>query len=600
MQTENSLINRQETQNQILNPESIFQAQVQEVQQFTNQNAKEGKIQLIQEKENLMVIEKNDNLSFYLESCSYKENVSLLEIGIPQQNLYFEEDELNLDPSTWNSQIQQPIIENHEKISFDELFLTDYELQNFQNAPTHWNSQTICQDKISLKVESKDLDKTSADALRNQAQDVQNLKGIKRDHQSKPLINQDNQACKGNISCNNLVKIDFDSNQEINFPFQIQKQNSLALSQVYGHTQQPQIMMHDMNLENQQLLQLQKMAQDYYVSKNTNANQFLDANQEFQINYAHKQNQLDEINYQANSFSINESRFRKALSQIRIKSGELSLIQKSNMNKYSNSIEILSESNQLTDLALLCENKAQEISHEQQPETQHDLEVGSQQGILKKSKNVKAKKRMDSFDDGQFTFEKELQNEASKKKQSKKPNSIDQNELIIISYSLETTFVPTKKSKCTCKKSQCLKLYCDCFALGGVCGPDCGCLNCENKEQNQESVVLEARKKIIGRNPEAFQPKVVEVGPAQMSQNDADKQHRKGCNCKNSGCQKNYCECFQFGLECNKNCRCIGCSNCLTKESSVSLLKKRCSYKNNLLSLKEHSGIYKRRKSDNL
>jgi hypothetical protein len=39
--------------------------------------------------------------------------------------------------------------------------------------------------------------------------------------------------------------------------------------------------------------------------------------------------------------------------------------------------------------------------------------------------------------------------------------------------------------------------------------------------------------KLMGRNKEAFTPKIIE-----------NKTHFKGCNCKNSRCEKNYCECF--------------------------------------------------------
>lgn len=34
--------------------------------------------------------------------------------------------------------------------------------------------------------------------------------------------------------------------------------------------------------------------------------------------------------------------------------------------------------------------------------------------------------------------------------------------------------------RCNCKKSKCLKLYCDCFASGYGCSDDCNCVNCEN------------------------------------------------------------------------------------------------------------------------
>ena len=37
-----------------------------------------------------------------------------------------------------------------------------------------------------------------------------------------------------------------------------------------------------------------------------------------------------------------------------------------------------------------------------------------------------------------------------------------------------------KKLTCHCVKSRCLKLYCDCFANGDCCRPECKCNNCLN------------------------------------------------------------------------------------------------------------------------
>ena len=39
-------------------------------------------------------------------------------------------------------------------------------------------------------------------------------------------------------------------------------------------------------------------------------------------------------------------------------------------------------------------------------------------------------------------------------------------------------FVPMRK--CTCKKSQCKKKYCECFSAGLKCSEECECLGCEN------------------------------------------------------------------------------------------------------------------------
>eukprot|EP00216_Chloropicon_sp_CCMP2111_P005863 CAMPEP_0198240510 /NCGR_PEP_ID=MMETSP1446-20131203/5602_1 /TAXON_ID=1461542 ORGANISM="Unidentified sp, Strain CCMP2111" /NCGR_SAMPLE_ID=MMETSP1446 /ASSEMBLY_ACC=CAM_ASM_001112 /LENGTH=352 /DNA_ID=CAMNT_0043923243 /DNA_START=102 /DNA_END=1157 /DNA_ORIENTATION=- len=42
--------------------------------------------------------------------------------------------------------------------------------------------------------------------------------------------------------------------------------------------------------------------------------------------------------------------------------------------------------------------------------------------------------------------------------------------------------------KCNCKKSKCLKLYCECFAAGRFCSKDCLCQNCGNLESNKAKV----------------------------------------------------------------------------------------------------------------
>ena len=104
---------------------------------------------------------------------------------------------------------------------------------------------------------------------------------------------------------------------------------------------------------------------------------------------------------------------------------------------------------------------------------------------------------------------------------------------------------------CNCKKSQCLKMYCDCFAASGYCHPSCTCESCKNTDEN-EDVVNVARAGILMKEPTAFDEKIDVQGGA----------HRRGCRCKRSKCLKKYCECYSAGVACNESCQCVGCANC--------------------------------------
>lgn len=125
--------------------------------------------------------------------------------------------------------------------------------------------------------------------------------------------------------------------------------------------------------------------------------------------------------------------------------------------------------------------------------------------------------------------------------------------------------------RCNCKKSKCLKLYCECFAAGVYCVEPCTCQECFNKPE-YEDMVLGTRQQIESRNPLAFAPKIVrgsESPPTngeECSETPASARHKRGCNCKKSMCLKKYCECFQAGVGCSDGCRCEGCKNVYGKK----------------------------------
>ncbi|XP_027333149.1 protein tesmin/TSO1-like CXC 2 [Abrus precatorius] len=126
--------------------------------------------------------------------------------------------------------------------------------------------------------------------------------------------------------------------------------------------------------------------------------------------------------------------------------------------------------------------------------------------------------------------------------------------------------------RCNCKKSKCLKLYCDCFSAGPYCSESCTCQGCLNRPEYAETVT-ETKQQIESRNPLAFAPKIVQ-STTDISSNMEDinlttpssARHKRGCNCKRSMCLKKYCECYQANVGCSSGCRCEGCKNIYGKK----------------------------------
>ncbi|XWS19064.1 hypothetical protein CRYUN_Cryun32bG0099000 [Craigia yunnanensis] len=126
---------------------------------------------------------------------------------------------------------------------------------------------------------------------------------------------------------------------------------------------------------------------------------------------------------------------------------------------------------------------------------------------------------------------------------------------------------------CNCKRSKCLKLYCECFAAGIYCVDSCACENCFNKP-DYEDTVLDIREQIELRNPLAFAPAIVKqandspnVVDDGNSMTPSSAKHKRGCKCKRSKCLKKYCECYRAKVGCSDGCRCEDCDNSFGKKS---------------------------------
>ena len=116
--------------------------------------------------------------------------------------------------------------------------------------------------------------------------------------------------------------------------------------------------------------------------------------------------------------------------------------------------------------------------------------------------------------------------------------------LIILPLNSEDReIIKSQSPPCTCSKSGCLKLYCECFSKGRYC-IGCNCINCFNIPRH-ESVRSQAMALV---NKKKGAPGI-------------EKMTKKGCICKKSKCEQRYCKCRLNGNFCSQYCTCADCKN---------------------------------------
>jgi hypothetical protein len=113
-----------------------------------------------------------------------------------------------------------------------------------------------------------------------------------------------------------------------------------------------------------------------------------------------------------------------------------------------------------------------------------------------------------------------------------------------------------KRKRCTCNRSRCLKLYCECFSTGKLCLDGyCKCLDCANNgvDEHEADRTRAVQRLLKKKGEKAFRNTSLER-KREVAINE-------GCRCVKSRCVKKYCECYAAGLVCQDHCKCEDCEN---------------------------------------
>jgi hypothetical protein len=118
-------------------------------------------------------------------------------------------------------------------------------------------------------------------------------------------------------------------------------------------------------------------------------------------------------------------------------------------------------------------------------------------------------------------------------------------------------------SKCSCRKSNCLKLYCFCMNNGKHCTDACACRQCLNRPTVKSSLQTrpgtpENERPPFGNEDSRSSP---DGEKKLMGRKFGQELKTEGCNCKKSRCLKLYCVCYSNGLRCSRTCLCKDCAN---------------------------------------